>query len=75
MIELTIGTTTNRTKVIVTPDTTLREALEDAEIGYATSTVLLDGANIKAGDMDRSFSDFGITTKAMLMAIVKTENA
>jgi hypothetical protein len=75
MIEVTVGSTTNRKKVLYSGDTTLRAILEDNGIDYGYATVMLDGANIGAADMDRTLSGLGKTEKAMLIAVVKSDNA
>lgn len=75
MIEVIVGTTTNRTTENYAPSTTLREILEDNAVDYSTSVIMLDGANIQPGDLDVSLRDHGITTKCMLIAVVKAQNA
>ena len=75
MINLTIGTNTSRKRVNVDPNVSIREALENNEVDYSTTTLHLDGASLQPGDLDKSFSEFGITEKAHLIAIVKADNA
>jgi hypothetical protein len=75
MIQVTIGNNLNRSKVVINSDTTLRTALDDAELDYAMAQLHLDGATLKAGDLDKTFADFGITTSCFLIAVVKTDNA
>lgn len=75
MIQVTIGTNTNRKKVNIPPETTIREVLEENEVNYSTANVHLDGASLQPGDMDKSFSDFGITDTCHLIAVVKADNA
>lgn len=75
MIRVIVGTTTQRSEANYTPDKSLRYILEDNNIDYSTSNVLLDGANIKAGDMDKTLADLGVKEKCMLIAAVKADNA
>ena len=75
MIKVTIGNNVKRKTEIVDPDTTLRDALETAEIDYTTGVINLDGSSLSPGDLDRTFSDFGITEKCYLLNVVKADNA
>jgi len=75
MINVTIGTNTNRIRKIVDPSMTIRNILEENDVNYATTTIHLDGSPLQPGDMDKSFSDLGITEKAYLIAVVKADNA
>ena len=75
MIEVTIGTNTNRSKVMVDPDTSLRTVLEENEVNYEVANVHMDGAAIRPGDLDKSFNDFGVTESCFLIAVVKADNA
>jgi hypothetical protein len=75
MINVIVGTTTNRTRKNYAGTTTLREILEDNAVDYSVSQVMLDGANISASDMDRTLSDLGKVEKCSLIAVVKANNA
>ena len=75
MIKVTIGNNVNRESVILDENTTLRTALEDNEIDYTVGIVHLDGSSLKAGDLDKTFADFGITEKCYLLSVVKADNA
>lgn len=75
MIKVTIGNNVKRKSEIVDENTTLREALEDAEIDYTAGIMNLDGSTINSGDLDRTFADFGITDKCYLLNVVKADNA
>ena len=75
MIQVTIGTNTSRTKVVVDPATTPRKVLEASNINYSTAAVHLDGASLKPGEMDKSFSDLGITENCYLIAVIKADNS
>lgn len=75
MIKVTIGNNVNRESVIIDENTTLRTALEENEIDYTVGIVHLDGSTLKAGDLDKTFADFGITEKCYLLSVVKADNA
>lgn len=75
MIKVTIGNNVNRNAHILDPNTTLRNALETAEVDYTRGVTHLDGSSLVAGDLDKTFSDFGITEKCFLLSVVKADNA
>ncbi len=75
MISVTVGNNANRTTVIIDAHTTLRSALEDNGVDYTRGMTTLDGGPLKAGDLDKTFADFGITEKCFLYNIVKADNA
>lgn len=64
-----------RENIIVDSSATLREVLEEAGIDYTMGNTSLDGATLKAGDLDKSFDDFGIVDRTFLLNVVKTDNA
>lgn len=75
MIKVIVGTTTQRVEKNYNPSTSLREILEDNAVDYSIAQVMLDGANLQAGDMDRTLADMNITEKCMLVAVIKAVNA
>jgi hypothetical protein len=75
MIQVTLGTNTNRAKVLVDPNTTLRTVLEDNDINYASGNLHLDGSSLKPGDLDKTFAELGITANCYLLSIQKADNA
>ena len=75
MIKVTMGNNVKRTSEIVDESTTLREALEDADIDYTVGIMNLDGSTLSPGDLDKTFADFGITEKCYLLNVVKADNA
>ena len=75
MIKVTIGNNLKRESVFVDENTTIRETLENNEIDYTTGMINLDGQTLMAGDMDKSFKDFGIKEKCFLLKVVKADNA
>ena len=75
MIKVTVGNNLKRESVIIDENTTLRTALENAEIDYTTGTIHLDSAPLMAGELDKTFADFGIREKCYLLNVVKADNA
>jgi len=75
MINVTIGNTTNRNRVIVDENNTLRQALEENGVDYSMGQLMLDGATLQPGMLDRTFADLGITTSCYLLSVVKADNA
>jgi hypothetical protein len=76
MIQVTIGKNAGAPRTVVaTPDQTPRKILEENSVEYARATVTLDGSTLRAGEMDKTFSELGITEKCYLFAVTKVENA
>ena len=74
MIRVIVGTTTQRNEKNYASSATIRSILEDNAIDYSVSQLMLDGASLKAGDMDKTLADFNIREKCMLIAVVKADN-
>jgi len=75
MIKVVVGNNVKRESVIVDGNTTLRKVLEDAGIDYTRGVMHLDGSSLQAGDLDKTFTSFGITDKCFLLNVVKADNA
>ncbi len=75
MLQAIIGNNMGRNIVIVSEDATLRQVLEENNIDYTVGMTSLDGATLRAGDLDKTFADFGITEKCYLLNVVKADNA
>lgn len=75
MIEVIVGTTTDRTKKLYPGDTTLRQVFEDSGVDYSVANVMLDGVSIPEGGLNKTLTESGVTDKCMLVAIVKAEAA
>ena len=75
MIKVTMGNNVKRTSEVLDENTTLREALEEAEIDYTIGMMNLDGSPLSPGDLDKTFADFGIAEKCYLLNVVKADNA
>jgi len=75
MIKVTMGNNVKRVPKILDPNTTLREALEIAEVDYTRGLMNLDGSPLEADDLDKTFADFGISEKCYLLNVTKADNA
>ena len=73
--KVTIGNNIRRSSDIIDENTTLRQALEANEIDYTVGMTSLDGVTLKAGDLDKTFAEMGITEKCYLLNVVKADNA
>lgn len=75
MIKVIVGNNVKRETVIVNSSTTLKQVLEDAGVDYTRGVMNLDGATLQAGDLNKTFEQFGITEKCFLLNVVKADNA
>ena len=75
MIKVTMGNNVRRISEILDENTTLRDALENAEIDYTRGMMNLDGSPLSPGDLDKTFADFGIAEKCYLLNVIKADNA
>ena len=75
MVKVTVGNNVKRESKIVNPNATLRSVLEEANIDYTRGVMHLDGSSLQPGDLDKTFANFGITEKCILLNVVKADNA
>ncbi len=75
LISVVIANNARRSTKVLDDSTTLRQALEEAQVDYSMSSPWLDGCALQPGDLDKSFADFGVTDHCQLTSIVKTTNA
>ena len=75
MIQVKIVTATNRSTITCSADKTIRQVLDENNVNYGIAPVYMDGVALELGQMDKTFSEIGITEKCMLTAVVKTQNA
>lgn len=75
MIKVIVGNNVERKSDIVEPTKTLRQVLEENEIDYTRGVMHLDGSSLNPGDLDKTFTDFGINEKCFLLNVVKADNA
>ena len=76
MINLKIGTNTERKDVIVSPDSTIEDILNENNISVVGCALHLNGTLIPQVDTDHTFAELGIPdgSKAMLIAVVKADS-
>lgn len=75
MVQVIVGDNLNRKQVIADENNTLRQILESNDIDYTRGLMHLDGTTLKAGDLDKKLSDFGIAEKCYLLNVAKADNA
>lgn len=77
MINLTIGTNTERKTVIVEPNAVLADVLKDNNVITSSAAIHLNGSLIPGCDMQCTFEELGVEddTEAMLIAVVKADSA
>lgn len=77
MINLTIGTNTERKTVIVQPTETLADVLAANDVITTSAAIHLNGSLIPGCDMNCTFDELGVAddTSAMLIAVVKADSA
>lgn len=71
MIQVLIGTNTNRTRVTVDPSRSLKSVLEEHGIDYSTGGIHLDGMAVAGEELNKSFTAHGITEDCILISVVK----
>lgn len=76
MLKVYVGNNISRQAKIVSHDSTLRSVLEDANVDYSVGMTSLDGATLQAGDLDKTFTQMGITgDQCYLLNTAKAVNA
>ena len=75
MIRVNVGTNTTRVIKTIDPGMTLKALLEENEINYTTGNLTLDGCQLQAGDINKTFTELGITESCYLISVTKAENA
>jgi hypothetical protein len=90
MIKVTIGQNMKRYTIyvdenaITMPDgsrkaydheVTLRDAVEAVEFDTTKGSWTMDGAPLGPGDINRTFTSYGVTSSTALFSVVKMDNA
>ena len=75
MVKVVTGNNVQRATKIVSEDITLKAVLEEAGIDYTRGVMHLDGAPLAAGELNKTFADFGIKEQCYLLNVVKADNA
>lgn len=77
MINLSIGTNTERKNVMVEPTQTLSEVLSAQGVNVNGCALHLNGSMIAGADTQETFAALGVIdgTKATLIAVIKADSA
>lgn len=75
MINITIGTNTSRKKVVVSPDTVLRDLLEENGVNTSVGTLHMDGIPIQISDLGKTLAELEVPDKAFIISVAKADNA
>ena len=77
MITVKIGTNNERKQVIVDPNKTILDVLNEEDIDTMGCTMQLNGELILGDRINDTFADFGVRdgSTAMLYAVIKAESA
>jgi len=75
MLNITIGTNTSRKKVVVAPNTVLRDLLQENGVNTGVGTIHIDGIPVQISDMGKTLEELGVTDKAYIISIAKADNA
>lgn len=76
MVQVRVSNNSTRNTIVVSEDTTLKAAFEQAGVDYAAGMPNLDGSVLRAGDINKTFGELGIRdTSCYLTSIQKVDNA
>ena len=73
MVNVVIGTNTNRKRINVDPNKTVKSVLEENNIDYAVGNIHLDGLTVAGEGLNKTFAEHGITESCILISVVKAE--
>ena len=75
MIKVIVGTSLNKTEMVVSSDTTLMKACEEAGLNIGAGGITFNGSTVRPDEFNKTFADFNIVDKCFLMQVVKADNA
>lgn len=75
MIKVRVGSNLDTKTVIVDSTRTLKSVLEENEVDFSRGNTHLDGTPLKAGEINKTFAEFGIAEKCSLIVCVKADAA
>lgn len=75
MIKVVVGTGLQRTELVVSSDTTIMQACEEAGLNIGAGGITFNGSIVKPDEFNKTFADFNIVDKCFLMQVVKADNA
>ena len=75
MITVRVGNGLQNVTKVVSNTATPRQVFEEAGINYARGITSIDTDIVRAGDLDRTFEELGVTGECVLYSVVKAEGA
>lgn len=75
MLNITVGTNTSRKKVVVAPNTTLRQVLSDNGVNTSVGTLSIDGTILSSSDLDKTLEELHVANNAYIIQVAKADNA
>ena len=75
MIKVIFGDNLSRNEAIVSTTATLKSVLDEQGFDYSSRQMNLNGAPLSAGELNKTFADFGVTDSCYLLAVAKLDNA
>lgn len=75
MLNITVGTNTSRKKVVVAPNTTLRQILSDNGVNTSVGTLSIDGTVLSSSDLDKTLEELNVANNAYIIQVAKADNA
>ena len=75
MIKIVVGTGLQRTEMVVSSDTTIMQACEEAGLNIGAGGITFNGSTVRPDEFNKTFADFNIVDKCFLMQVVKADNA
>jgi hypothetical protein len=75
MISITVGTNTKRKQVVVDPNLTVRQVLEQNGVNYSVGNINLDAKILNQSDLDKTLTELGVTSGAYIINVAKADNA
>lgn len=75
MLNITVGTNTSRKKVVVAPNTTLRQVLSDNGVNTSVGTLSIDGTVLSSSDLDKTLEELNVANNAYIIQVAKADNA
>lgn len=75
IINAKFGKNTERYSKNIESSDTIKKVLQDENIDYNTTTILIDGAPLSVGEINKTFDELGVTETVYINAVVKASNA
>lgn len=79
MIRVIYGNNTNREHTTTDENMTIRSFLNEVSLDYSSGMIVMDGASVKPGDLDKTFASMGYgiddRNTCVIAVIKKLDNA